>query len=266
MNKVRLQDMTWTEVEQKVRDGATVIVPFGSQEQHGPQTPMGDFMVCERVAMAAAERTGAVVAPVIPFGYSEYFKSYPGTISARASTLTAVLEDYVDCLTGQGFERIVFFNGHNGNNGLLDHLCRQIRAERGLRIPVVSPFAFRSPEVIKRLYGEGSTAIGHGGEPLASIQMYLNPGTVRLDLAVPGQSHEFHGLKVRGVSQVDFRGTPVQIYFNYDEITDPSGVVGDAREASVEKGQAIFESMVDGCAAFLDWYKGVTPSAPAPGR
>src|SRR5215208_900896 len=154
MNKVRLQDITWKEVEEKVRDGATVIVPFGSQEQHGPQTPMGDFMVCERVAVGAAERTGAVVAPVIPFGYSEYFKSYPGTISARASTLTAVLEDYVVCLTRQGFERLVFFNGHNGNNGLLDHLCRKIRAERGLRIPIVSPFAFRGEE-ITRLYGEG---------------------------------------------------------------------------------------------------------------
>ena len=258
MAKVRLQDMTWKEVEEKVRDRALVIVPFGSQEQHGPQTPMGDFMVCERVAMAVAERTGAVVAPVIPFGYSEYFKSYPGTISARPGTLTAVLEDYVDCLTGQGFERIVFFNGHNGNNGLLDHLCRRLRAERGLRIPVVSPLGARSPEVMAQHYGEDRSMIGHGGEPLASIQMYLNPGTVRLDLAVPGRMHEFHGMKVSGVSQIGFPNTTIQLHFNYDEITDPSGVVGDARGASAEKGQALFESMVDNCTAAVKWLKGIT--------
>jgi creatinine amidohydrolase len=257
MNKVRLQDMTWKEVEQKLREGVTVIVPFGSQEQHGPQTPMGDFMICERVALAVAERTGDVVAPVVPFGYSEYFKSYPGTISVRASTLSAVLEDYVECLAGQGFERIVFFNGHGGNAGLLDHLCRRIRAERGLRIPVVSPLAFRGPELTRRLYGEDSDAIGHGGEPLTSLQMYLNPGLERLDLAVPSRAHEFHGLKVKGVNQVDFHGTPVQIHFDYDEITDPSGVVGDARQASAEKGRALFEAMVEGCAAFLEWFKGV---------
>ena len=150
MNKVRLQDMTWKEVEEKLKAGATVIVPFGSQEQHGPQTPMGDFMICERVAMAVAERTGAVVAPVIPISYSEYFKSYPGTITARPSTLAAVLEDYVDSLTSQGFEKLIFFNGHAGNNGLLDHLCRKLRAQYGLRIPVLAPFAFRSPRSSSR--------------------------------------------------------------------------------------------------------------------
>src|SRR5215212_3964878 len=206
MNKVRLQDMTWKEVEEKLKAGATVIVPFGSQEQHGPQTPMGDFMICERVAVAVAERTGAVVAPVIPISYSEYFKSYPGTITARPSTLAAVLEDYVDSLTSQGFEKFIFFNGHAGNNGLLDHVCRKLRAEYGLRIPVVAPFAFRSPEVIKQIYGESTTAIGHGGEPLASLQEYLNPGSVRLDLAVPGKVHDFHGLKVSGVSAITFNG------------------------------------------------------------
>src|SRR5579859_3977992 len=112
MTKVRLQDMTWTEVRERMTSGATAVVPFGSQEQHGPQTPMGDFFICERVAAAAAERTGDVVAPVIPFGYSDYFKSYPGTISVRPETLAAVLEDYLECLSGQGFQRFVFFSGH----------------------------------------------------------------------------------------------------------------------------------------------------------
>lgn len=30
MNKIRLQAMTWKEVEQRMKAGATVIVPFGS--------------------------------------------------------------------------------------------------------------------------------------------------------------------------------------------------------------------------------------------
>src|SRR5688500_11831812 len=104
MTKVRLQDLTWVEAEAKMK----------------------------------AE------VPVIAGGYSEYVKPSPGTISLRSSTLGAVLEDYVDCLLRQGFERIIFFNGHNGNNGTIDHTVRKIRDERGLRIPVLSVLGFRT--------------------------------------------------------------------------------------------------------------------------
>ena len=62
-------------------------------------------------------------------------------------------------------------------------------------------------------------------------------------------------MKVSGVSAINFKGTPVTLHFNYDEITDPSGVVGDATEASAEKGKLVFDSMVDGCTAFVEWYK-----------
>ena len=260
MNKARLQDMTWIEVSDRLADGATAVIPFGSQEQHGPQTPMGDFIICERVAVAAAERSGDVVAPVIPFGYSEYFKSYPGTISVRPATLAAVLEDYVDCLDKQGFVRLVFFSGHAGNARLLDQLCRRLRVERGWRIPVVSPLSFRQPELYKQLFGADQAAIGHGGEPVASLQLYLNQASARPDLAVAGGRQKFHGLDVKGVNQLDFQGTPVQIDFNYDEITE-AGVIGDPREASPDKGKALFESMVDGCAAFLEWWKRVPARA-----
>jgi creatinine amidohydrolase len=255
MKKVRLQDLTWVEVRDRMQEGAVAIVPFGSQEQHGPQTPMGDFAICERVAVAVAETTGAVVAPVIPFGYSEYFKPYPGTISVRASTLDAVLDDYVDCLFSQGFDHIVFFNGHAGNTGLLDTLCRRIRAERGLRIPVVTPLAFFTADVKKQLYPDGGQ--GHGGAGMTALQLYLNPEAVRMDLAVPGKLHDFHGIKVKSLNQIDFHGAPVSIYFNYDEITDDSGVVGDGREATAEKGRAAFEMMVKGCTEFVEWFRSV---------
>jgi len=253
MHKVRLQDLTWVEVKEKLREGATAIVPFGSQEEHGPQTPMGDFIIWERVAMAVAERTGAVVAPVIPFGYSEFFKSYPGTITVRPITLEAVLEDYVDCLIRSGFERIVFLNGHVGNNGVLEHVCRRLHAERGVRIPVLSPIAFRKPEVMKQLFADGT--MGHGGESTTSLQAYLNPTAMRLDLAVPGTARDFYGLKVKPHNQVDFHGVPVTVYLNYDEVTDPSGVIGDARGASADKGKVVFDMMVEGCSAFVEWFK-----------
>ncbi len=255
-NKVRLQDMTWVEVRDKLKEGAVAMIPFASQEQHGPQTPMGDFLVCERVAIAAAERTGSVVAPVIAAGYSPFFRHYPGTISLRHSTLAGLLEDYVDCLMGQGFERIVFFNGHNGNNGLVDHVVRKIRDERGLRIPVVNPTPLAFRETSRQVFPEGGQ--GHGGAAMTSLHLYLNPEAVRMDLATSGKFHDWSGLKVIDLTYAEFQGSPVGIYFDYDEITDPSGVVGDNSMATAEKGKILFDKIVEGCTAFVEWMKGIS--------
>lgn len=260
MNKVRLQDLTWVEAEEKLKAGVPVIVPFGSQEQHGPHAPMGDFIITEAVAVAAAERAGALVAPVIAGGYSEYFKPYPGTISLRSSTLGAVLEDYVDCLLRQGFERIIFFNGHNGNNGTIDHTVRKIRDERGIRIPVLSVLGFRTPELMKQLFPAGGA--GHGGGMMAALYLHLIPESCRMDLATAGKLHDFHGLKVTGLNTVDFKGYPIGIHFNYDEITDPTGVVGDGREATAEKGKIWFDHIVEGAAGFVEWSKGISWKVP----
>ncbi|HKY50190.1 MAG TPA: creatininase family protein [Candidatus Limnocylindria bacterium] len=256
MNKVRMQDLTWVEVEERMRADVTVLVPFGSQEQHGPHAPMGDFMICEAIAVAVAERTGSIVAPVIAGGYSEYFKPYPGTISLRSSTLGALLGDYVDCLVGQGFGRIIFFNGHNGNLGTIDHTVRKIRVEKGIRIPSLNVIGFRTPELMKELFPVGG--LGHGGAAMMALFQHLDPTAGRPDLAAAGKMHDFHGLKVTGINTVDFKGFPVNIHFNYDEITDPSGIVGDGRESSPEKGKRWFDLIVENASAFVEWSKGVS--------
>jgi creatinine amidohydrolase len=59
------------------------------------------------------------VAPVTPFGNSEYFRSFPGTISVRSETLAAVAEDVCGSLLDHGFERLLFVNGHSGNDPIL---------------------------------------------------------------------------------------------------------------------------------------------------
>jgi creatinine amidohydrolase len=256
MDRVRMQDLTWVEVEEKMKQDLPVIVPFGSQEQHGPHAPMGDFVICERVAVAAAERAGALVAPVIAGGYSEYFKPYPGTISLRSETLAAVLEDYVDCLTRQGFKRVIFFNGHNGNNGTIDHVVRKIRDETGLRIPVLSVLGFRTNAMMAELFPKSGT--GHGGAAMAALYLHLDPKAGRMDLAGAGKVHDFHGLKVTNLNTVDFKGYPINVYFNYDEITDPSGIVGDGSEATAAKGKVWFDYIVDGAAGFVEWSKTIS--------
>jgi len=62
-----------------------------------------------------AERTGAIVAPMLPFGYSEVFRHFPGTVTFQAETVNAVMYDVVVSFIENGPDHLIFLCGHNGN-------------------------------------------------------------------------------------------------------------------------------------------------------
>jgi len=82
---VRLQDMTWEEVKTIVEtSNQTILLPFGSTEQHGPHLPVGtDTMVAVTLSEDAAQKTGVPVAPPLWFGWSPHHMVLPGTITIR---------------------------------------------------------------------------------------------------------------------------------------------------------------------------------------
>src|SRR5512146_3032678 len=83
MAKVELARMTWREAGESFRSNPVILLPMGSVEQHGPHVPVGDYRYATEVANRIALRTGAIVAPTIPWGYSEHFRPFPGTLSVR---------------------------------------------------------------------------------------------------------------------------------------------------------------------------------------
>ncbi|NIQ04931.1 MAG: creatininase family protein, partial [Candidatus Korarchaeota archaeon] len=57
------------------------LLPVGSNEQHGPQNPLGtDHLIAEAMAEETAKRVGVLCLPVIPFGVSSHHKQFWGTI------------------------------------------------------------------------------------------------------------------------------------------------------------------------------------------
>jgi hypothetical protein len=81
-----LKDLTWVEFKGLVPSNPIILLPFGSQEEQGPHAPMGDYMLTDRIAELVAAKSGAIAAPIIPFGYADYFRPVPGGIQLRAET------------------------------------------------------------------------------------------------------------------------------------------------------------------------------------
>ena len=218
-----LPDATWTEIERTTR--RAVLVPLGSLEQHGPHLPLDTDT---RIAMAVATRTaagyeGVAAAPPVTFGASGEHAGFAGTLSIGTRALTELLME-LGRDAARDWDALLLVNGHGGN---LDAVAG----------------------AVARLDGEGRNCgvfhVGapsgdaHAGRIETALMLHLDPSSVRLDLAEPGETRPVGQLMPR-LRQDGVRSVSA------------NGVLGDPRGATAQEGRALLEAMIDGCAATLD--------------
>lgn len=261
--KHALKDMTFAEFRERLPEKPVILLPFGSQEEQGPHAPMGDYMLTEAVAAKVAEASGAIVAPTIPFGWGDFFRTIPGGIQLRPSTFAAVVEDVVVAFLEHGIEHILVLNGHTSNTPLFDQTLRRIRAERGVTVPLINLWQSIPDPLWKELHGDlVATARGHGGEPLTSIYLHLFPDLMRMDLARPSARSEAFGLPTGGVNNIRFEGMGVNVPLNCHEVNADGMLGGDPLLASAENGKRMVDHLVGFCSRFVEHMRGCDMRAP----
>jgi creatinine amidohydrolase len=128
-----LAQSSWPEVEAQLTRSRAVIVPIGSNEQHGPTGLLGTDWMCPEIiahaAQAGDDGRDLLVAPTFAVGMAQHHLGFPGTISLRPSTMIAAIRDWSLSLAAHGFDRIYWLNGHGGNVATIEAAFSELYAE-----------------------------------------------------------------------------------------------------------------------------------------
>lgn len=238
--EIEWMKLTAEELNARAAEGALVIVPVASLEQHGPHLATGVDIVCGTgVAHAVARRLMAmgrpvVVTPCVWTGLAEHHVAFGGTVTLDFAAFSAVLRGVVRSAMRAGFKRVMLLNGHGGNAEAVAVVGGECQAEFGIAV-AAGTYWHLAGDAFAPILDRQSTVL-HACEAETSMMMVLMPEALRAD-RLP-EAHGPHSTRPEGQPAAMIRRR------SFRDIT-PSGVVGDARAASAAKGEALLDAAAE---------------------
>jgi len=225
--------LTWKQVEALPKDKTVLVLPTAAIEQHGHHLPLatdtliGQLLLGHALELLPAEMPVFALPPIC-YGKSNEHIGFPGTMSVSASTFMAVIRDLGASIAASGFKKVVLYNTHGGNTSLDDVMCRDLRAEFGLRTFFLTGAGGAKMDGIspqERAYGF------HAGEFETAMLLYGTPELVKTD-----QYTVNYIAKVDAPELLLPENGPATFAWLTRDIAE-SGVLGDPNPATAENGE-----------------------------
>lgn len=172
---------------------ATVVVPIGSIEQHGPHLPVCTdseivTYVAHSAADVAAESAPVLVTPTLPFGLAQHHLPFGGTISFSSKVYLELLSEIGTSLVNDGFQRIFFLNGHGGNVSAASMVADRLVYEYRLDAHVAAASYWEcAADSLAKLELDGAPTPGHAGSFETSCLLALRSDLVHNDRIPPAE-------------------------------------------------------------------------------
>jgi creatinine amidohydrolase/Fe(II)-dependent formamide hydrolase-like protein len=212
---VFLEEMTWLEVRDAIRDGkTTVIIPTGGIEQNGPYLALGKHNYILRATTDRIARIldDALVAPIVPFvpegdvDPPSGHMLYPGTISVTEETFRTLLKDIARSLRAHGFLHIILIGDSGGNQDGMRAVADQLSAvwtEGETSIHFI-PEYYDNPlwNQWLELHGVDQVDEGlHDDVRHSAIMMTVDPTTVRMEQRIVQGLFTINGVALAPAAQ-----------------------------------------------------------------
>ncbi len=221
------------------------VLPVAAIEQHGPHLPLSvDTVLVDGIIAAAlphvASGLNVLFLPTQAVGLSPEHTHFPGTLTLKTETILRLWTDIAESVAAAGVKKLLIFNAHGGNVGVMDLVARDLRAR--LELLVYSASWFNLPlldaqgQDVNALFSAEEHRFGiHAGDIETSMMLALDP--TQVDMA---QAQNFASASQLRAQTFDILGNGKSAKLGWQmQDYNPAGAVGNAAAATPDKGQAL---------------------------
>jgi len=233
-------DIHWPDIGEAGPARWIAVLPLAATEQHGPHLPLGtDVMIAQahltRVRELLPDSIPATFLPIQPVGISTEHIGYPGTLTLPTDVALKTWMSLGESVARAGLKKLVMVTSHGGNSAAMTLVAQDLRARYGLLAVTTGWYRFGAPE---GLFSAEELRHGiHGGAVETSIMLARYPQHVRGDGITDFRSS---GIAM----EKDYRwlsaNRPAPFAWQVQDLHS-SGAVGNATQASAEKGQRMLD-------------------------
>ena len=250
----RWTDLTWEEIGVAAKgENTVVVIPVGSVEQHGPHLPVQTDTrivseIAERAVKRASETILALLVPTIAIGCSKHHMEFPGSLTLGEETFVRAATEIGLSIAHHGFRRILFLNGHGGNEAPLQLVVNRIRHETDGKVLAGTAAYWRFiQEEVQEIRRSKMGGISHAGEFETSAILALDASLVDMPKAKKFLPKWSNGYFMPGW----YVPAKIGLGFHLKDITQ-TGVVGDPTVATKENGERFLEAATTAVAEFIE--------------
>lgn len=245
--------ISWPDVSATDAARWIAVLPLAAIEQHGPHLPLEtDVMIGE----AYLARLRDLLPPDLPVGFlpvqrigiSTEHTDFPGTQTLSTEDALRQWTALGEGIARKGVKKIVMVTSHGGNVAAMMLVAQELRARHGMLAVTTGWSRFGTPD---GLFPAEELRHGiHGGAVETSIMLARYPQHVKKEAvanfvsSAAAMEKEFRWLSAQ---------RPAPFAWQAQDL-NPAGAVGDARQASAEKGELLLDH---GAKAFCELLRDV---------
>lgn len=232
---MKFHEMTSPRLATVDRDQTVVVIPIAAVEQHGPHMPAGtDTILCGAVAETVEARLSqrVLLTPTLWLGASAHHLRFGATLDSRLDTYVATLCDIARSLLDDGYQRLLFLNGHGGNIDPMLVAVRTIQPAYPKALLAAGSYWCAADQLLSETLAGDHKFVGHACEFETSMMLHVRPELV--DNARRADAGELVPDQLDG------------LFLSRDmRQRTRDGFTGRPDLASAEKGRRLFDGIVD---------------------